>query len=115
MTTINREAWSKVCSRTANGAEVDFDATVANLRRYIDLQKHDQQAMAQAIDAVFKECASHSHITTPNVLKVAAMKLTSDFSLWSELEERGRDVLKASYTTEKKNGIVNPYFVKPAT
>ncbi len=114
MSDINREAWSRVCIRTKDGSGVDLDATVNALRKYIELQKVDQAAMATAIEEVFRSCSKHEFITTPNVLKVAVMKLTDDFSLWADLEERGKEVLKGSYTTEKKHGVKNPFYTAPA-
>jgi hypothetical protein len=110
----NRDLWAKVVIRTADFGSVDIEKTITELRRYVDLQQHDQAAMAEAIDSVCKEYSAHEFITTPNLLKVAAMRLTQDFGLWSELEDRGREVLKAKYTSERKNGIRNPHFVPAA-
>ena len=114
MSDINREAWARVVLRTSDGSGIDLDATIKALHRYNELQKLDQAAMADALDAVMKDCAKHEFITTPILLHSACSKLGADFSLWSDLQDRGKEVIAAKYEVQKKHGVKNVYFV-PAT
>jgi hypothetical protein len=115
MSNINREAWARVVLRLPDNSGIDLNATIAALHRYNELQKLDQEAMAEALDAVMKDCSKHEFITTPILLHSACSKLGADFSLWADLSERGKEVIAAKYEVQKKHGVRNVHYVAPAT
>ena len=111
----NRDAWSKVVSRNADGT-VNYEATKEQLKKFIALQSHDQEAMKEAILEVLRANALHSHMTKPTLLFSACSRVTQDFAIWPELQERGAEVIKRDLTVAKGKGggIVNPFYTAPA-
>ena len=114
MSDINREAWARVCIRTKDNSGIDVEATINALRKVVELNKLDQAAMGEALDAVMKDLSKHEFVTTPILLHSACSKLGADISLWTDLQERGKEVIAAKYEVQKKHGVKNVHFV-PAT